>query len=79
MMESGLKLSSLIEPENRNLGMVGLLQTSQATAKELYENGWKFVLHDKGANILTLGRGVSRLTGHIKVSPTKLRSILDVV
>lgn len=76
MRETGIKLSNL---SDSGPGVLGLLKTSRSTAKDLYEKGWKFSLYDKGSRILSMGRGVSRLTGHIQVSPTKIRSILEAV
>lgn len=76
--ESGIKLSALISSEDK-LGVSGLLKTTESTARELDEKGWKFALYDKGTTVLAMGRGVSRLSGHVHVSPTKLRSILEAV
>ena len=77
--ESGIKLSDFVGSESGSSGMIDLLKTARSTAKDLYENGWKFSLFDKGSNVLAIGRGVSRLTGHINVSPTKLRSLLEML
>ena len=77
--ESGIKLGSIITPENPNPNLLSLLKASRTTAKELDEQGWKFELYDKGKNILSMGRGVSKLTGRIHISPTKLRTIRDTV
>ncbi len=77
--ESGIKLSKIVELQAGQTGVVGLVKGSESTAKGLSENGWKLTLYDKGSPILTLGRGVSRLTGHVQANPLKLRKILETL
>ncbi len=74
--ECGIKLSKLIEVEGEAKGIRGLLSASESTAKRLSDDGWSLALYDKGSRILKMGRGVSRLTGHIEVNLLKLRSLL---
>lgn len=71
--ESGLKLSQLIEHRG---GVAGLLKDSEAIAKKLAREGWTLTLYDKGSRALTMGSKVSRVTGHIRVNPLKLRRLL---
>jgi hypothetical protein len=75
--EFGLKLSELIKLEGGEKGIGGIISTSQSTAKRLSEGGWSLALYDKGSRIFKMGRGVSRLTGHIQVNLLKLRKILE--
>ncbi|MDG6907821.1 MAG: hypothetical protein JRN20_18780 [Nitrososphaerota archaeon] len=73
--ESGIKLSNLVS--SQSAGISSLLRRSRSVAKELYDMGWKFALYDKGSNVLSMGRGASRLTAHIHVSLAKLRTIFE--
>ncbi len=75
--KSGLKLLNIIK-ENRE-GFTGLLKTSESTAKKLSETGWKVTVYDGTNVVLTMGSGVSRLTGYIHVNPLKFRTILEIV
>lgn len=77
--ESGLKLSTIIEAEGQGKGVTGLLKGAESIAKRLSEKGWRMTLYDKGDKILTMGRGVSGLTGYISASPLKLRRILKTI
>jgi hypothetical protein len=75
--KSGLKLLNVTQEKGR--GVLGLLKTSQSTAKKLSEMGWKVTIYDGRNVVLSMGSGVSRLTGHIYVNPLKLRTILESV
>ena len=75
--ECGIRLGDIIELEAGQKGAVGLIKGSEATAKGLSEKGWRLVLYDKSNKILSIGRGVSKLTGHVQVNPLKLRKILE--
>lgn len=75
--ESGLKLSTMIRAEGQGIGIAGLLNGAESIARTLSEKGWKMTLYDRGDRILTMGRGVSALTGHVGTSPLKLRRILN--
>ena len=77
--ESGIRLSRVIELEGGQKGARGLLKGSESTAKGLSEKGWTLILYDKGSSILTMGRGVSRLTGYVRVNPMKIRKILETL
>ena len=75
--KSGLKLLNVTQEKGR--GVLGLLKTSQSTAKKLSEMGWKVTLYDGRNVVLSMGSGTSRFTGNIYVNPLKLRRILDSV
>jgi hypothetical protein len=75
--ECGIKLSKLIEFETGGKGIKTMISTSESTARRLSERGWSLALYDRGSTILKMGRGVSRLTGHIQVNLLKLRRILE--
>ena len=75
--ECGIKLSKLIEFETGGKGIKTMISTSESTARRLSERGWSLALYDRGSTILKMGRGVSRLTGHIQVNLLKLRKILE--
>ncbi len=75
--ECGIKLSNLIELESGKKGIRGMVSGSETTAKRLYEKDWSLTLYDRGSKILRMGRGVSRLTGHIQVNLLKFQRILE--
>jgi hypothetical protein len=77
MREFGMKLSELAELESGVKGIRGIISASESTARRLSERGWSLALYDKGSNVLRMGRGVSRLTGHIQVNLLKFRRILE--
>lgn len=74
--EAGLKLSGLIRLEE---GDVNMLSGSEAVARKLSRLGWKLTLHDDGVHLVTLGSGVSRMTGHVSLNPMNLRRVLDAL
>jgi hypothetical protein len=75
--EFGLKLGELIKLEDSGeKGIKGIISTSRSTARKLSERGWSLAIYDKGSSVLKMGRGVSRLTGHISVNILKLRGLL---
>jgi hypothetical protein len=75
--KSGLKLLNITKEKGK--GVAGLLKTSESTAKKLSESGWRITVYDGSNVVLTMGRGVSRLSGYIHVNPLKLRTILEIV
>lgn len=77
LKQSGLKASMVIEAKGG--GMVGFLRGAESLAKKLSENGWSVTLYDGGEGVLTMGRGVSRLTGYVRASPMKLGKILKTI
>ena len=72
--QTGLSLEKLGTPQG---GMIELIKESELTARKLAEDGWTLVVYDKGAKALTMGKGVSRLTGHVHVNMLKLRRLLS--
>jgi hypothetical protein len=74
--ECGIRLSEIIQLEGGGKGVKALLKGSESSAKGLSEKGWRLTLYDGGSAILTVGKGVSRLTGYVHFSPLKLRRIL---
>lgn len=75
--KSGFKLLNIVK-EN-GAGVIGILKTSESTAKKLSETGWKVTVYDGSNVVLSMGSGVSRLTGYIHVNPLKFRTILEIV
>ncbi len=73
MKETGIPIARLA-PEG---GVTTLVRESESTAKKLAEEGWTLVVYDKGTKALTMGKGASRLTGHMLVNPLKLRALLN--
>lgn len=78
ILETGLKLSKLAT-SNRRPSSAGLLKTSLTTAKGLSDIGWRFSINEKGSPVLAMGRGVSRLTGHVRANPLKLRRLAKIL
>lgn len=72
--EAGLKLSTMIELEERD---ANALRASESLASKLSKLGWKLTLYDKGNRLLAVGSGISRLTAHVSVNPLQLRRLLD--
>ena len=60
-------------------GGSGVLAVTERMAKELSRMDWKLTLFYTGTQILTMGRGVSRLTAHVRVNPLGLRRLLDAL
>jgi hypothetical protein len=79
VVETGLKLSKLKTSQDKRLGLLGLLKTSRETAKDLSDVGWKMSLSDKDSTVLTMGSGVSRLSGRIRANPLKLRRVAKIL
>lgn len=74
--ETGLKVGDLLGFEMKKgaiagAGMIGKLREAEGVAKELNEKDWNLTLYSKGEKVLAMGRGVSRLTGHIHLNPSK--------
>jgi len=69
-----VSLSNIIKLE---AGNEGILRTSERMARKLSGLEWRLTLYDTGKQIFMMGRGVSRLTGHIKVNPLGLKRLLE--
>ena len=75
--ESGLKLAEATLSENgAKTSFHNLLTSSEKLAKTLSRIGWTLTLYDGNSSLLSLGRGVSRLTGHVRANPLKLRRLI---
>jgi hypothetical protein len=74
--EAGLRLSDLVQLQE---GSTGVLKGSRRTTEALSQLGWKLTLCSEGDRILTMGSGVSRLTGRIRVDPLKLKKLLEAL
>ena len=73
LRESGIGISEIAE---RLGGHPGVLGSSVSAAASLSDLGWRLTLYGDGRKILTMGRGVSRLTGHVRVNPLGLVRLL---
>ncbi|MDG6997501.1 MAG: hypothetical protein JRN15_00105 [Nitrososphaerota archaeon] len=74
--ECGIPLSKIIQLEAGRKGIIGLLSGSRATASRLSKKGWRLTLYDNGSELVRIGKGTSRLTGHMSMKPTRVRKIL---
>lgn len=70
--EAGVRLSDLVKIRTG----AEALQKSMRVSGTLSRLGWKLNLYADGDRVLSMGSGVSRLTGHISVSPRRLRKLL---
>ncbi len=76
MRESGLVLGKLLAGGREEKSLGRLLAASEGIAKKLSEIGWTLTLYDGGSSLLSMGRGVSRLTGHVRANPLELTKLL---
>jgi len=74
--QSGMSLSNLAK---RNGGPLGALTGPISAAGVLSQLGWKLTLRTGGEVVLSMGKGSSRLTGHITLNPLKTRKLLRVL
>ena len=74
--EAGLRLSDLVKLKE---GRMGVMEGSEHAAGTLSRLGWKLTLRSEGNGVLTMGSGVSRLTGRIRVNPLKLRKLREAL
>lgn len=74
--EAGLRLSDVVRAEG---GVTGVLQGSRKVTGTLSELGWKLTLCAEGDRLLTMGSGVSSLTGRVWANPLRLRKLLEVL
>ena len=73
--DAGLHLTDLVRLQESS----GLTVGSARAAGVLSRLGWKLTLYAGGDRILSMGSGVSRLTGHVSVNPLRLRKLLKVL
>ena len=74
--KAGVNLSEVIKLEE---GDESILVSSERAARRLSNLRWKLTLYDAGAQILTMGSGVSRLTARVSVNPLKLKRLLEAL
>jgi len=74
--EAGLHLSDLVKLEE---GKGGMIEGSMHVTDALSRLGWRLTLYAEGDRILSMGSGVSRLTGRISVNPLRLRKLLKAL
>jgi hypothetical protein len=60
-------------------GPLATLTGPVRVAGALSASGWKLTLSAEGENVLTMGKGVSRLTGRIRMNPIKARKLLKAL
>jgi hypothetical protein len=73
--ESGLHSSDFIGGSRP--GMLEILKKSEMIAKGLSEKGWRLRIFDGEISVISMGRGVSSLTGFIWGNPLRLSKILS--
>jgi hypothetical protein len=74
--EAGLRLSDLVRLQEGRAAMIG---GSMQVTRTLSRLGWRLTLYAEGDRILSMGSGVSELTGRISVNPFRLRKLLKVL
>jgi len=77
--ELGLNLRTLVKIQGKSQGILESLKGSESMARELNEKGWKLSIYESGNGLLTMGRGVSPLTGYIRANPLKLWRVLNAL
>ncbi len=70
--EVGIRLSDLVKAQG---GTANMLEGSIHAVGALSRLGWKVTLYADGEKVLSVGKGVSRLTGGISVNPLGLRKL----
>ena len=73
---AGLRLSDLMKLEE---GPGGAIEGSLRLPGALAHLGWRLTVYSEGDTILTMGSGVSRLTGRISMNPLRLRKLLKAL
>ena len=71
--EAGLHLADLVKLQE---GRAGIIEGSMHVTGALARLGWNMTLYHEGEKILSMGSGVSRLTGRVRLNPLKLRKLL---
>jgi len=74
--EAGLRLPDLVREGG---GLLSALTGSVRIAGILSEQGWELTLRSEGDDLLKMGKGAHRLTGHISASPMKARKLLKAL
>lgn len=74
--EAGLHISDLVK---LNEGKGGMVEGSMHLTGALARLGWKLTLYAGGDEVMSMGKGVSRLTGRVSVNPLRLRKLLKAL
>ena len=74
--EAGLRLSDLVKAQE---GGGNVIEGSLHVTGALARLGWRLTLYAEGDRIISMGNGVSRLTGRISVNPLRLRKLLKAL
>lgn len=73
---AGLRIRDLAGQKE---GMFAALTGPIQIANAMSEQGWMLTVYAGGERVLTMGRGVSRLTGRIGLNPLKTRKLLKAL
>ena len=71
----GLRFSDLVRLEGRT----GRVRSSLHMGRELSRLGWKLSVYEGRDRVVSLGSGVSRLTGHVSPNPLRLKKLLELL
>ena len=74
--KAGLHLSDMIKLQEGGTGILGSSMKMTGTLSRL---GWKLNLYSEGEKVLSMGSGVSRLTGRVSVNPLRLRKLVKLL
>jgi len=73
---AGLQVSDILRIEG---GRTASVRGSVHVAGALSRLGWKLNLYSGGSRVASLGRGATRLTGHVSVNPLRLKTLLELL
>lgn len=76
--EAGLKLGDFIESEGADGNPIEAIKRSSKFARNLKDDGWSLRVYEGDSSVLTMGRGVSSLTGFVWLNPLKLGRLLGL-
>jgi hypothetical protein len=74
--DAGLRISDLFKLQE---GRAAMIEAPVHITGALSRLGWKLTLYAGGDRVLSMGSGVSRLTGHVSMNPLKLKKILKAL
>jgi len=69
----------LLEAAEQGGGTLAAVRGPLRLAGELSQNGWRLTVESDGEKMLSMGKGVSRLTGRISMNPLKARKLLKAL
>ena len=73
---AGLDISEIIRVEG---GRTASIRGSVHVAGALSRLGWRLDLYSRGEKVISLGKGPSRLTGHVSFNPLRLKRVLELL